>query len=118
MQHDFFCKLFGGFKKRSYLYPRLIDFCIMKQQFPAGGCKAAARPAQDNFMCLGHEFETLPELLSYFSSQGLDYAISAAGCLVYHGDISIGHLTVQYPFFDPSDFEVSIKRVGSHGKEV
>lgn len=118
MQHDFFCKLFGGFKKRSYLCPRLIDFCFMKQQFRAVGCKASARPAREDYMCLGHEFSTLRELRAFFRSQGLDYAIDAAGALVYAGDRSIGHLQVMvyYDLLTDPDFEVLVVR--SNGTEV
>lgn len=90
----------------------------MKQQFPAGGCKAAARPAQADYMCLGHEFETLGELRAFFRSQGLDYAIDAAGALVYAGDRSIGHLrvVVYYDMFTCPGFGVFIVR--DNGKEV
>ena len=90
----------------------------MKQQFPAGGCKAAARPAQGDYMCLGHEFSTLRELRAFFRSQGLDYAIDAAGALVYAGDRSIGHLrvVVYYDLFTDPGFAVLVVR--DNGKEV
>lgn len=90
----------------------------MKQQFRAGGCKAAARPAQDYYMCLGHEFETLGELRAFFRSQGLDYAIESAGALVYAGDRSIGHLrvVVYYDLFISPGFGVFIVR--DNGKEI
>lgn len=118
MQHNFFAILFGGLRKRSYLCPRLIDFCMIKQQFPAGGCKAAARPSRDEYMCLGHEFTTLRELRAYFRSQGLDYAIDSAGALVYAGDRSIGHLrvVVYYDLFTDPGFAVLVVR--DNGKEV
>lgn len=90
----------------------------MKTLLRAVGCKASARPAREDYMCLGHEFSTLRELRAFFRSQGLDYAIDSAGALVYAGDRSIGHLrvVVYYDLFTDPGFAVLVVR--DNGKEV
>lgn len=96
----------------------------MIRQLPAGGCKAAARPAQVSYLCLDQEFKTLRGLRAHFRSRGLDYAIQCAGAQVYacapayDGGLLIGHLrvVVYYDLFTDPGFAVKV--VTSHGKEV
>lgn len=85
---------------------------MFNKQNTAGDAGCIARAAQDDYMCLGHEFPSLLALKAWFSSQGLDYAVEAAGALIYHRDRSIGHLriVVFYDLFESPGFAVIVIR--------
>lgn len=107
-----------------YLCPRLIDICFMINNLPAGGCKAAARPAKVSYLCLDHEFPTLRGLRAHFQARGLDYALQCAGAPAYacapayDGGLLLGHLriVVYYDLFTDPGFAVKVVR--SNGTEV
>lgn len=118
MQRVFFGGFLAYLRKRSYLCPRLIDFCIMINKFRAVSSKAAARPAREDYICLGHEFSTLRELRAFFREKGLDYAIQCAGAQVFAGWRPIGRLrvVVYYDLFTDPGFAVLV--VHDNGTEV